>query len=155
MSLHPDFPTSPYAPLLPEQRWFPADETLRATAYEKLLPPLVAKIREEVRKWRASGYAGSSGTSHALLRHWFEEGHLLENADGSLSPFSYYFAQREAVETVIWLYEVRRARDKFDLLRDPWPIHDRRQGYRYLRQRHDVTHPGECVLAQLGDWEKQ
>jgi type III restriction enzyme len=117
MSLHPDFPTSPYAPLLPEQRWFPADEALRATAYEKLLPPLVAKIREEVCAWRAAAYVGASITSRALMRHWFEREHLLENADGSLSPFSYYFAQREAVETVIWLHEVRRARDKFDLLR--------------------------------------
>jgi type III restriction enzyme len=56
MALHPQFPTSPYAPLLPEQRWFPADETLRATAYEKLLPPLVAKIRAEVCAWRSKGY---------------------------------------------------------------------------------------------------
>jgi len=117
MALHPQFPTSPYAPLLPEQRWFPADETLRSTAYEKLLPPLVAKVRKEVHAWRNHGYAGASATSVALLRHWFETEHLTENADGSLSTFRYYFAQREAVETVIWLYEVRRARDKFDLLR--------------------------------------
>lgn len=117
MSLHPDFPTSPYAPLIPEQRWFPADEVLRDTAYEKLLPPLVAKVREEVFAWRAKGYAGASATSAALLRHWFEREHLIENADGSLSPFRYYFAQREAVETVIWLFEVRRAREKYDLLR--------------------------------------
>ena len=41
----------------------------------------------------------------------------MENADGSLSPFRYYFSQREAVETVIWLYEVKQARDKFDLIR--------------------------------------
>lgn len=117
MSLHPDFPTSPYAPLIPEQRWFPADEALRSTAYEKLLPPLVAKVREEVSAWRATGYVGASATSAALLRHWFDTEHLIENADGSLSPFRYYYAQREAVETVIWLFEVRRARDKFDLLR--------------------------------------
>jgi len=26
MALHPTFPSSPYAPLLPELRWFPADE---------------------------------------------------------------------------------------------------------------------------------
>ena len=52
-----------------------------------------------------------------LLKWWFETEHLLEEADGSLSPFRYYFAQREAVETVIWLYDVRGARDKFDLLR--------------------------------------
>ena len=117
MSLHPQFPASPYAPLIPEQRWFPADEALRDTAYEKLLPPLVAKVREEVYVWRNKGYAGASRTSLTLLRHWFEAEHLLENADGSLSAFRYYFAQREAVETVVWLYEVRRARDKFDLLR--------------------------------------
>ncbi|MBL9149857.1 MAG: DEAD/DEAH box helicase family protein [Phycisphaerae bacterium] len=117
MSLHPDFPTSPYAPLLPDQRWFPADEALRATAYEKLLPPLVAKIRNEILAWRTSGYAGASRTSKALMKWWFETDHLLEDADGSLSPFRYYFAQREAVETSIWLYEVKGVRDKFDLLR--------------------------------------
>jgi type III restriction enzyme len=116
MSLHPDFPTSPYAPLVPEPRWFPADETLRSTAYEKLLPPLVAKVRQEVYAWRNAGYLGASPTSVALLRWWFDTEHLIEDADGSLSPFRYYFAQREAVESVIWLYEVRRARDKFDLL---------------------------------------
>ena len=117
MSLHPEFPTSPYAPLLPNQRWFPADEALRSTAYEKLLPPLVANIRQEIYSWRQNNYAGASATSIALLRHWFENEHLTENADGSLSTFRYYFAQREAVETVIWLYEVRRARDKYDLIR--------------------------------------
>ncbi len=117
MSLHPQFPTSPYAPLIPAQRWFPADEALRSTSYDKLLPPLVAKVREEVFAWRNKRYPGASATSVALLRHWFEKEHLIENADGSLSTFRYYFAQREAVETVIWLYEVRRARDKYDLLR--------------------------------------
>ena len=117
MALHPNFPTSPYAPLIPDQRWFPADETMRATAYEKLIPPLVAKVRKEVFDWRAKGYPGASPTSVALLRWWFENEHLTENADGSRSTFRYYFAQREAVETVIWLHEVRQARDKFDLLR--------------------------------------
>ena len=117
MGLHPAFPESPYVPLVPSQRWFPADETLRASSYDKLLPPLVAKIREEVYAWRNKGYAGASATSRSLLRWWFETEHLLEQADGSLSRFQYYFAQREAVEAVIWLHDVRRARDKFDLLR--------------------------------------
>lgn len=117
MALHPKFPSSPYTPLIPEHRWFPADEAMRELAYEKLLPPLVANIRREVFAWRDSGYAGASATSRALLHHWFETAHLLEAADGTLAPFSYYFAQREAVETVIWLHDVRGARDKFDLLR--------------------------------------
>lgn len=117
MALHSDFPLSPYEPLLPGQRWFPAAEELRATAYEKLLAPLVARVREGVRDWRASGYAGASGTSRALLTWWFETHHHVEQDDGSLLEFRYYFAQREAVESVIWLHDVRGARDKFDLLR--------------------------------------
>jgi type III restriction enzyme len=117
MALHPDFPRSPYAIPDPAERWFPADEALRATAYDKLLAPLVAKVREEVSAWRAAGYPGTSNTSRALLRWWFETSHLVELADGSESEFRYYFAQREAVESVIWLYDVRSARDKFDLMR--------------------------------------
>lgn len=117
MALHPDFPRNPYAELLPDQRWFPAAEELRTTAYERLLPPLVAKIRNEVAAWRNSGYGGATGTSRALLNWWFRTEHLVEQADGSLSPFRYYYAQREAVETVIWLHDVRQVRDKFDLMR--------------------------------------
>jgi type III restriction enzyme len=117
VALHPELPTSPYAILNPDQRWFPADEALRATAYEKLLPPLVAKIRTEVSRWRESGYKGASVTSMALLRWWFDTPHLVEQADGSQTQFQYYFAQREAVETVIWLHDVRNVRDKFDLMR--------------------------------------
>ncbi|MDH3460590.1 MAG: hypothetical protein OEM00_06350, partial [Burkholderiaceae bacterium] len=117
MALHPDFPLSPYEALLPEHRWFPASEELRATAYEKLLPPLVAKIREEVKAWRDASYAGASETSRALLQWWFGTNHLVEQADGTQSLFRYYFAQREAVETVIWLYDAKEVRDKFDLLR--------------------------------------
>lgn len=117
MALHSKFPSSPYEIARADERWFPAAEELRTTAYEKLLPPLVAKIRTEVEEWRAAGYEGASRTSQALLRWWFEYAHLVEDAEGTLNDFRYYFAQREAVETVIWLYDVKRARDKFDLLR--------------------------------------
>ena len=117
MALHPDLPRSPYAALEPAHRWFPADEALRSTAYERLLPPLVARIREEVKAWRDSGYASASETSRALLHWWFENEHVVQRAGGSTEPFRWYFAQREAVETVIWLYDVKHARDKFDLMR--------------------------------------
>jgi type III restriction enzyme len=117
MALHPDLSKSPYAVLPPQQRWFPADETLRGSAYEKLLPPLVAKIREEVGAWRAAGYQGASATSRALLGHWFQTEHPVAQADGTETVFRYYFAQREAVETVVWLYDVKQVRDKFDLMR--------------------------------------
>jgi type III restriction enzyme len=117
MALHPEFPASPYAIPRPDQRWFPASEDLRSTAYENLLPPLVAKIREQVSTWREEGYPGVSDTSRALLRWWFQTPHQVEQADGTLLAFEYYFAQREAVETVIWLYDVKQARDKYDLMR--------------------------------------
>ena len=104
MALHPDFPRSPYARLDPNLRWFPAAEEMRDTAYEKLLPPLVANVREEVNGWRDAKYAGASATSRALLTWWFETDHWIEQADGTQTQFRYYFAQREAVETVIWLY---------------------------------------------------
>jgi type III restriction enzyme len=78
---------------------------------------LVSKIRDEVHAWRSAGYLGASPTSIALLQWWFETDHLLETADGTPTPFQYYYAQREAVETVIRLHDVRNARDKFDLLR--------------------------------------
>jgi len=117
MALHPAFPLSPYEVSHPEHRWFPAAEELRETAYEKLLPPLVSKIRDEVQAWRAEEYSGASATSRALLTWWFHTPHMIEQADGTSAAFRYYFSQREAVETVIWLYEVKGARDKFDLLR--------------------------------------
>ena len=117
MALHPNFPLSPYETLEPNYRWFPAAEELRSTAYEKLLPPLVANIRKEVKAWRDADYAGSSATSRALLHWWFGTAHAMEAADETQSPFRYYFAQREAVETVIWLYDTKGVRDKFDLLR--------------------------------------
>ncbi|MGH8216504.1 MAG: DEAD/DEAH box helicase family protein [Rhodanobacteraceae bacterium] len=117
MALHPEFPSSPYDVPNHANRWFPAAEELRSTAYEKLLPPLVAKIREEVDDWREAGYPGASATSIALLRWWFHTEHLVEQADGTATAFRYYFAQREAVETVIWLFDAKRAYDKHDLMR--------------------------------------
>lgn len=117
MALHPNFPNSPYDILDPAIRWFPADENLRDQGYKKLLPPLVAELRKKVRDWRLAGYDGASETSKALLNWWFLTDHPIENKDGETFLFQYYFAQREAVETIIWLYEVARAREKYDLLR--------------------------------------
>ncbi len=68
MALHPDFPDSPHAVLDPAVRWFPADETLRDTTMEKLMPPLVAQLRRKVQAFRNSGYAGASDTSKSPLR---------------------------------------------------------------------------------------
>ena len=117
MALHKDFPKDPYAILDPNIRWFPADEDLREKGFDKLIPPLVATLRKEVQEWRNQKYEGASETSKALLNWWFKEEHIVYNADGSSYNFRYYFAQREALETVIWLYEVAGVKDKYDLIR--------------------------------------
>lgn len=117
MALHKDFPKDPYAILNPEIRWFPADEDLRDKGFEKLIPPLVAELRKKVFEWRKQNYEGASETSKALLTWWFKEEHTLYNQDGSSYNFRYYFSQREALETVVWLYEVAQVKDKYDLIR--------------------------------------
>jgi len=117
MALHPDFPASPHAILDPAIRWFPADETLRETSMEKLLPPLVPELRRQVKTWRDTGYAGATETSRSLLNWWFKTPHLLPRADGAMVEFQYYFAQREALETIIYLYDVVGVKDKYDLMR--------------------------------------
>jgi type III restriction enzyme len=117
MALHPNFPESPYAILDPAIRWFPADEALRESSSEKLMPPLVAELRKSVKEWRDSGYAGATETSRSLLNWWFNTPHLMPQADGTMSEFQYYFAQREALETIVYLYDVVGVKDKYDLMR--------------------------------------
>ena len=95
MKIHDKFPESPHEIIKPEFRWRPEDDE-----DYKLLPPLVLKIRKSVYEWRNNGYEGASDTSKMLLNHWFNN----KNRD-----FQYYFAQREAVESVIYLYEVAKA----------------------------------------------
>lgn len=116
MALHKDFPKDKFAILDPEIRWFPADEALRAQGYEKLLPPFVPELRKRVKEWRDKNYQGASATSKALLNWWFNVEHVVYGADRNAFTFRYYFAQQEAVETVIWLYDAAGVRNKYDLL---------------------------------------
>jgi type III restriction enzyme len=117
MALGADFPTDPYVVIDPTNRWYPGTEELDLEDASKLIPPLVAEIRAGVHAWRLSGYQGVSATSRALLNHWFGATHLVTQPDGSMSEFRYYFAQREAIETAIWLYEHEQARDPYSLMR--------------------------------------
>ena len=117
MALHKNFPDSPHAILDPDIRWFPADEALRETSMEKLMPPLVSLLRKKVKEFRDGGYVGAADTSKSLLNWWFKTPHLLPRADGTMAEFQYYFAQREALETIIYLYDVVGVQDKHDMMR--------------------------------------
>mgnify|MGYP005849273191 CR=1 FL=1 len=78
--------------------------------------PLVRSIRAEVDAWRRGGYAGVSATSRYLLRHWFETEHRLPGAGGEEVVFRHHWAQREAIETIVYLYEMRRVRNVAELM---------------------------------------
>jgi len=74
--------------------------------------PVVNMLRGLVREWREQNYPGASTTSQMLLGYWFDRSHRVR---GTALPgggfeeidFRYYFCQREAVETLIYLKEVR------------------------------------------------
>ena len=72
---------------------------------------LVPEIRKAVHGWRRQGYPGATSTSLRLLSYWFETDHLSANGEEWL----YYYCQREAIETIIYLYEVMRTRKVIDL----------------------------------------
>ena len=59
----------------------------------------VDKLRREVSAWREKGWLGTSNATRDLLEYW-------ARGPGEGPVFSLFFAQREAVETVIYLTEV-------------------------------------------------
>ncbi|QZZ21273.1 DEAD/DEAH box helicase family protein [Leptothermofonsia sichuanensis E412] len=69
---------------------------------------VVNNLRAAVREWREAFYIGASDTTIQLLNHWFNRAHRQTTPDGEEFEFRYYFCQREAVETLIYLKEVRR-----------------------------------------------
>lgn len=74
--------------------------------------PCVPAIREAVGQWREGGYKGVTETTRTLLNFWFKTDHRLPNG----RPFAYHYAQRESVETLIYLYEVVKKRRQRDLI---------------------------------------
>lgn len=59
--------------------------------------PLPNLLREDVKRWRESDYRGATPATKELLRHWSRE-----DRERRL-----FFCQREAVETLIYLAEIR------------------------------------------------
>lgn len=85
----------------PASYWFKTDRT--GSTQMSLLAeeerddlPLVNSLRDDVKRWRESGWESASETTKTLLRHWWRE-------DRSRRLF---FCQIEAVETIIYLREI-------------------------------------------------
>lgn len=74
--------------------------------------PCVPTLRRKVGEWRDGGYTGATQTSRTLLNWWFANDHRLH--DGR--QFLYHRSQREAIETLIYVYEVAKVRTRQGLL---------------------------------------
>ena len=74
--------------------------------------PCVPALRIAVKKWRESGCRGVTDTTSILLNYWFKTDHRLPSGQF----FRYHDFQREAVETLIYLYEVAKIRRFKDLV---------------------------------------
>ncbi|MFW6272560.1 MAG: DEAD/DEAH box helicase family protein, partial [bacterium] len=107
--------TKPFQIKSPETRRAPGKKQLEEANedYRKLLPPLVHKIRTQISDWRDKGYPGVTTTTKALMEFWFNTVHKTD--DGN--DFEFFFAQREAIESIVYLYEVAQAHDKYELMK--------------------------------------
>src|ERR1700759_3644874 len=81
--------------------WFKSERTGSAqmsllTEEERDDLPLVNVLRDDVRRWRESGWQNASETTKKLLRHWWREDRTRR----------LFFCQLEAVETIIYLQEI-------------------------------------------------
>ena len=62
--------------------------------------PIVERLRSDVRRWRESNYRNATNITRQLLQYWQREGRERR----------LFFCQLEAVETVIYIAEIRRAK---------------------------------------------
>jgi len=86
------------------------------------------KIKSAVQQWREENYQGASVVTKRLLEWWFVEEHFVKQ-----EKFKFWRAQQEAVEALIYVYEVCGYHNlynlgknfgvnlNFDLTTDNWP----------------------------------
>lgn len=74
--------------------------------------PCVPALREALKAWRVGGYKGTTETTRLLLNHWFNNDHRLRTGQ----PFIYHVSQREAIETLIFVWEFEKVRTRKSLL---------------------------------------
>ena len=74
--------------------------------------PCVPNIRIAVKAWKDSKYKGATATTKTLLSHWFYNDHRVSGG----RRFAYHYAQQEAIETLIYLYEIAKVRRLSELV---------------------------------------
>jgi len=74
---------------------------------------LVNELRKALITWREQDYPNITDTTRRLLQFWFNEDHIVDG-----EPFHFWFCQREAIETLIYVYEIMKKRNFVDMARD-------------------------------------
>lgn len=124
------------------------DRTDGAIVQHELFPlPTVNELRFRVKQWRERRYPNVTATTRDLLEHW--------NKVDRRRPF--FFCQREAVETIIWLTEASAAdRQGIDIPKDePNDLESLSKKYPALRRYccKMATGSGKTiVMGMLAAW---
>lgn len=74
--------------------------------------PCVPALREAVKGWKAADCKGITDTTRTLLNYWFRTDHKLKTS----RLFKYHGSQQEAIETLIYVWEVEKIRTRKALL---------------------------------------
>jgi type III restriction enzyme len=117
--------------------------TVAGTAIEL---KLVNRIRAHVKKWRSDGYPGVTRTTHELLQWWRRDGRAQR----------LFFAQLDAVETIIFLIEARGdLRQGIDVPQEEISAEKRAQGFAGFRRCASKMATGSgktTVMGMLAAW---
>lgn len=73
-----------------------------ATEVNEELNDFVNSLRAEVTAWREGGYGNTARVTRSLLEWWFER-----DEERRFQGKRFFFCQQEAIETLIYLYEVK------------------------------------------------
>lgn len=107
---------------------------------------LVNRIRAQVRKWRLDGYPGVTRTTRELLQWWRREGRAQR----------LFFAQLDAVETIIFLSEARTDfRQGIEVPQEELSEEKRAQGFTGFRRYASKMATGSgktTVMGMLAAW---
>ena len=107
-------------------------------------PGAIGRLRSEVRRWRDAGWPGTTNATRELLEYW-------SRSPGEGPIFTLFYAQREAVETVVFLTECGNGTHwmvrQLKLLGDAWS-----RGLTRLALRMATGTGKTAVMACLIAW---
>lgn len=95
-----------------QQRSDPTQASLLDVTSRLRTAPCVPALRDAVKEWRSENYRGATETTRLLLNHWFNSDHRLASG----RPFSWHYSQRDAIETLIFVWETQHVRTRRELL---------------------------------------